>query len=127
MLGYGEWQLHGPPRMAASRHIHDDGRAHGAGLAARLLSAQDVAELSGLSYHAVLRAIRGGELKASKRRGRILIRPEWFDEWIDGGLVEARPCPALAEVKDSCAQPRRVRSARGSLERLRAIETSAKA
>ena len=113
--------------MAVSRHIHDEGRAHGAALAARLLSANDVAELSGLSYHAVLRAIRCGELKASKRRGRMLIRPEWFDEWIDGGLVEARPRPVLADVKDSCAQPGRARSGRGSLERLRAIETSAKA
>lgn len=124
VLGYGPWQLHRPPRMAAPRHIHDEARANGARLAARLLSANDVAELSGLSYHAVLRAIRSGELKASKRRGRILIRHEWFDEWIDGGVVEIRPAPALADIKNSPARARRGHSCRGSLERLRAIETS---
>lgn len=95
-----------------------------AGRIAPLLSAHDVAELAGLSYHAVLRAIRSGELKASKRRGRILIRPEWFDEWIDGGLVEPRPRPVLAEVKDSPARARRGPGCRGSLERLRAIEAA---
>jgi excisionase family DNA binding protein len=90
----------------------------------QLLSARDVAELSGLSYHAVLRAIRSGELKASKRRGRILIRPEWFDEWIDAGVIEPTRRPAIS-IADTAA-PRRSESPsrRGSLDRLQAIEAA---
>jgi hypothetical protein len=116
------------PGACGSRHIHDEGRADGAVPATRLLSANDVVEQPGLSYRAVLRAIRCGELKASKRPGRMLIRPEWFDEWIDGGLVEARQRAVLAEVKDSCGQPRRVRcgrwceGGRGSVRRQRTFD-----
>jgi excisionase family DNA binding protein len=90
----------------------------------QLLSAHDVAELSGLSYHAVLRAIRSGELKASKRRGRILIRPEWFDEWIDAGMIEPSGRPALTVADDPAPRRRESPSRRGSLDRLQAIEAA---
>jgi len=87
-----------------------------------MLNPRDVARLTGLSYHAVLRAIRAGELTASKRRGRILIKPEWFEAWLTDGLIE-RPATQKPHVPAEDLRARPLRSTdRGSLAVLKAIE-----
>lgn len=88
------------------------------------MTPQDVADLTGLSYHVVLRAIKDGELQASKLRARLLIRPEAVDEWFDANIVT--PVSPAAPRLD---EPRRRRSradhGTGSVARLRAIEEGA--
>lgn len=63
-----------------------------------LLSPRDVAELVPIGYHAVLRAIRSGELRASELRGRYAIRPADFEAWVRQNVVKppAPPQPADA-------------------------------
>jgi excisionase family DNA binding protein len=57
----------------------------------RLLSPHDVAELVPIGYHAVLRAIRSGELRASELRGRYAIRPADFEAWVQRNVVKPAP------------------------------------
>ena len=57
----------------------------------RLLSPEQVAEQCGLSRRAIYRAIERGELPASKLCGRLRIRSESVDEWIDGCRVDGEP------------------------------------
>lgn len=66
----------------------------------RLLSPRDVAELVPIGYHAVLRAIRSGELRASELRGRYAIRPADFEAWVRQNVVKppAPPHPAGAPL-----------------------------
>jgi len=52
-----------------------------------LLSPQQVSELSGLHEEVVRRAIRAGELRASKLRGKLRVRLEDFDAWVDQNTV----------------------------------------
>jgi excisionase family DNA binding protein len=54
-----------------------------------LLSVRKVAELAGFSEMAIYRAISAGELRASKLRGQLRIRPEDFDKWVDENVVDA--------------------------------------
>jgi excisionase family DNA binding protein len=54
-----------------------------------LLTVSEVAERVGLSTKAVRRAIERGELPASKLCGRIRVRPEDVDEWIESNRVGA--------------------------------------
>jgi excisionase family DNA binding protein len=56
----------------------------------RLLTVSAVAELTGLSPNAVYRAIAGGELRASKLRGRLRVQLADLDAWIDSNVVCAR-------------------------------------
>ncbi len=58
---------------------------------ARLLTIAEVAEHVGLRPDAVYRAVRRGELQASKLGGRLRIRPAALDAWIDGQRVEQPP------------------------------------
>src|SRR3954452_1929026 len=99
-----------------SSHPHDAGEPE------RLLCPRDVAERTGLSYHAVLRAIHRGELPAFRLCGRIRIRPTDVDTWVEEHRIEQRgaslPAPPLFGV---APQPKR-----GSLAALRALEPSAK-
>ena len=60
-------------------------------LAMRLLSVSDVAELTGLSESVIYRAIATGELRASKLRGRLRVRPVDLEIWIESNLVHADP------------------------------------
>jgi excisionase family DNA binding protein len=90
----------------------------------RLLTARHVADETGLSYDAVRRAIAAGELKATRLRGRLLVRREWLDEWVESSVVS----PATSAIDLAHRRPVAGRnpSARdttpGSLARLDAIE-----
>jgi excisionase family DNA binding protein len=55
----------------------------------KLLSPQEVSELCGLNVEVIRRAIRDGELRASKLRGKLRVRHEDFDAWIDQNAVLA--------------------------------------
>jgi excisionase family DNA binding protein len=62
-----------------------------------LLSTEDAARITGLSIWAIRKAIRDGELGASKLRGRLRIHPDDLGAWIDDcrvkpdlGSLEAR-------------------------------------
>jgi excisionase family DNA binding protein len=54
----------------------------------RLLTPAEVAERVGLSTKAVRRAYERGELPASKLCGRVRIRPEDVEAWIEGNRIE---------------------------------------
>jgi excisionase family DNA binding protein len=90
----------------------------GSGEPERLLCPREVAARTGLSYHAILRAIHRDELAAFRLCGRIRIRPRDVDSWIEerriqkqGASFSASPLLAVAP------QPQR-----GSLAALRALE-----
>lgn len=57
---------------------------------ATYLSPADVAEITGLSSYTIRAALREGELRGSKRRGRYLIHPDDLAAWIDEGRVVPR-------------------------------------
>jgi excisionase family DNA binding protein len=83
-----------------------------------MLSPREVAERLGFSYHAVLRAIRRGELKASEPiKGRYRIAIDEYRRWA-GHPIREKPAPSTPRA------PRRARArqAAGSFERLTAIE-----
>jgi excisionase family DNA binding protein len=89
------------------------------------LAPKDCAELAGVSYHTILRAIRGGHLRAFQPPGTTLYRvaPEDFHVWLYGHPVEptASPAPERAQTRRT-GTPRR-----GSVEALDAIERGASA
>ena len=47
-----------------------------------LYSVSEVVHVLGVSKSAVYRAIKSGELR-SKKAGRLYVRGEWVDEWLD--------------------------------------------
>ena len=51
----------------------------------RAMSAQEVADRTGLNKAQVYREIERGALRASRLGGVIRVMPEAFDEWIVGG------------------------------------------
>ena len=55
----------------------------------RLLSPKQVSDLCGLHVEVVRRAIRDGELPASRLRGKLRVRPEDFDAWVNQNAVSA--------------------------------------
>jgi excisionase family DNA binding protein len=63
-----------------------------------LLTVDDVARITRLSKYTIRAAIREGELKASKLRGRFLIEPADLQAWIDAGRVQ--PNPATRSDRD---------------------------
>lgn len=67
------------------------------------LTAQQVADGLGLSRKAVYRAIERGELAASKPCGRLRVRPEAVEAWLDATAV--RP-PADVAVLPAAAGER---------------------
>ena len=81
-----------------------------------LLTPRHVARLSGFSEKTVLRAIRAGELPASKVRNQYRIWPADYRAWIDAARVD-RPLPEAA--------PRQAVTDRASAARLRRMETDA--
>ncbi len=82
------------------------------------LSLRDCAELAGLSYDTVARAVRAGRLPASRPTGSraIRVRPEDFEAWLYGTPVEPAPQP-LHPAARSPRSPER-----GSFAALQAIE-----
>jgi excisionase family DNA binding protein len=62
----------------------------------RLVSVSEVADRVGLSTKAVRRAIERGELAASKLCGRIRVRPEDVDAWIEQSRIGALTPHTLA-------------------------------
>jgi excisionase family DNA binding protein len=97
-------------------------RFRGSDDAERLLRAGDVADRTGLSYHAVLRAIHRGELPAFRLCGRIRIRPSDLEKWMDERRIERHgeslPSSPLFGVP---AEPQR-----GTFAALRALEPGAR-
>ncbi len=61
----------------------------------RLATVAEVAEHVGLSERAIRRAIERGELPASKLCGRVRIRPEDAEAWIEQNRVQPRIPPAV--------------------------------
>lgn len=87
-----------------------------------MLTPQAIATATGLSYHAVLRAIHSGELRATKLRARIVVRQEWFDEWVDQGVITPATAAHPLRLAEHAPRARRRPQVRGSLDRLRSIE-----
>ena len=86
----------------------------------RLLCPREVATRTGLSYHAVLRAIHRGELPAFRLCGRIRIRPADVDRWIEGHRIQTEGASfAGSPLFVIAPQPQR-----GSLAALQALESS---
>lgn len=52
-----------------------------------LLTPEDIAGLTGMNYHGVLRAIRSGELKATRKGKGYRVKPEWYEEWLEADIV----------------------------------------
>jgi excisionase family DNA binding protein len=75
------------------------------------LSVRDIAAYTGLSYHAVLRAIHRSELRAYKLCGRVRLCRCDVRAWVEASLIQ------LEENRVETPPP-----GRGSLEALRALE-----
>lgn len=72
---------------------------------ARILSVADVAKRCGVSQDSVRRAIRRGDLVASKSFGRVLVREEDLDAYLNANRIGGRPIasrrrPAAAAKPD---------------------------
>jgi hypothetical protein len=90
---------------------------------ARPLSPKACAELAGMSYHTILRAIRGGHLRAFHPPGTTIYRvaPEDFRDWLYGHPVT----PAATSRSQSARTRRTLPPEKGSVEALTAIEGEA--
>lgn len=53
----------------------------------RMLTVQDVADITRLSAYTIRACIRAGELRATKLRGRLRVAPGDLQEWIDGNRL----------------------------------------
>ena len=89
-----------------------------------VLSPREVAERAGFSYHAILRAIRRGDLKAFEPvPGHYRIELVEYERWLHRPARRTPPPPdppARRERSRANADP----AQRGSFARLRAIESS---
>lgn len=87
------------------------------------LSPREVAQRTGLSYHAVLREIRRGALQAKQvcDGSRILIPIAAYRAWLQPTDVEAGE-PVVAPRRRRRSAPKSVAAQRGSFERLLALE-----
>jgi excisionase family DNA binding protein len=65
----------------------------------RLLSVAEVAAALGFEQEAIRRAVRRGELPASKINGRIRIDPADVQAWLQEGRVVADPEPGPARAR----------------------------
>ena len=50
----------------------------------KFLDINQVAHLTSLSQSTIRRAIARGELKCSKKLGKLLFKVEWVDRWLNG-------------------------------------------
>jgi hypothetical protein len=66
----------------------------------QLLTVAQAARRRHCSIETVRRAIRAGRLHATREtpNSPYVIRVEWFDQWIDGGLTAAVPRPRGSRV-----------------------------
>lgn len=64
--------------------------------ATRLLTVEDVCALVGLGPEAVRRAVRRGDLRASRLGGRLRFRPEWIDDYVDRAGVAPTVTPGAS-------------------------------
>jgi excisionase family DNA binding protein len=86
----------------------------------RLLSVDDVHALTGISTHAIRRAIKRGELAGSKVANCVRVRESDYDAWIDAGRIEppARAAPARPRARRASTRD----AGAASVARLKAIE-----
>ena len=76
----------------------------------QLLTAERVAELTGLSRRSVYRAVDSGELDAYRLRGRVRIPEAALESWLEAHLVSPRGRERLtAEVRAGAAAPSELR------------------
>jgi len=88
-----------------------------------VLTPREIADRSGFSYHAILRAIRRGDLQAFEPvPGRYRIELVEYERWLRTPRRGAEP--ATAEVRPRQRARGARPSGRGSLAALRAIEAS---
>lgn len=90
-----------------------------------VISPREVAERAGFSYHAILRAIRRGDLQAFEPvPGHYRIELTEYERWLHRparcNLDPPEPRPRRVRQRATTADP----AQRGSLARLRAIEIS---
>lgn len=92
-----------------------------------VLSPHEVADRAGFSYHAILRAIRRGDLRAFEPvPGRYRIDLSEYERWLRRPVRRPNPAPGPSPGRErdrpstAAADPAR----RGSFARLRAIEGS---
>lgn len=83
----------------------------------RLLRPREVAERTQLSYHAVLRAIHRGELRAFRVCQRIRLRAGDVEEWIQANPIASTGASSPPSPLFRAPQPER-----GSRAALRALE-----
>lgn len=56
-----------------------------------LLTVAEAAALTGLAQRTIYRAIARGELRACRVCSRLRIPRDWFDDWIERGVVQPEP------------------------------------
>jgi excisionase family DNA binding protein len=89
-----------------------------------VLTPKEVAERAGFSYHAILRAIRRGDLAAlDPVPGRYRIELAEYERWLHRPAPRA-PAPPVERPRREHRQAGRDPSLPGSMARLRAIERS---
>jgi hypothetical protein len=88
-----------------------------------VLSPREVAQRAGFSYHAILRAIRRGDLRAFEPvPGHYRIELADYEYWLHRP-VRRDSLPSGPPPAERLPRPRKIQSAeRGSFARLRAIE-----
>lgn len=84
-----------------------------------LMSPQSIAQLTGLSYDTVRRAILRGELRGFKLGGKLRVRESEYERWAYAQPV--RPVPRI-ERPARRTPVRSLPSAHGSVARLEEIE-----
>lgn len=85
-------------------------------------SPHDVADMFGVSYHAVLRAIHRGDLQAERVFNRLQISAEALDAYRAANRVVAHPAVHVPVSQARVRSARQAGSQAGSRARLRAIE-----
>jgi excisionase family DNA binding protein len=74
-------------------------------MSVRLLTTAEVAEIVRRHPKTVERAIRRGDLRATRLsggdQGPYGVRPEWVDEWIERGVTEVPASPAVPSMPDA--------------------------
>lgn len=83
-----------------------------------LLTPEDIAGLTGMNYHGVLRAIRSGELKAARVGKGYGVEVAWYREWLEARVVT----PIRRRPVTPPSPPRRKPASAGSVADLDAIE-----
>ena len=88
------------------------------------LSPREVAQRTGLSYHAVLREIHRGALQAKQvcDGSRILIPIDAYRAWLAPSEMPADGAPAVASSRRRRSSSRALPTQSGSFERLLALE-----